>query len=152
MHPLPLPQEFVWQRTNERTDRLTNLPHQRFGNAITRHGVLNIRNATYATDFRALEDNCQCTCCRPVADGGLGITRAYIYHVTAKETAGAHLLTMHNVHYQLDLMRRVREAILADTYPAFLRGFFADLYDDKNEYPKWAVNALRGVGVDLLAE
>lgn len=126
---------------------------QRFGNAITSRGVLNIRNAIYSEDFSPLEEGCKCTCCRPASEGGLGITRAYIYHVTAKETAGAHLLTMHNVHYQLDLMRLAREAILQDRYPQFVKDFFGKLYDWKKEkYPVWAVRALRGVGVDLIAE
>ncbi|KAK3209096.1 hypothetical protein GRF29_69g764052 [Pseudopithomyces chartarum] len=123
----------------------------RFGNAITARGVLNLRNAVYSSDFGPIEQGCQCTCCRSTEDGGLGITRAYIYHVTAKETAGAHLLTMHNVYYQLNLMRQVREAILEDRYPSFLKDFFAALYDDKRKYPQWAVNALQGVGVDLLS-
>jgi queuine tRNA-ribosyltransferase catalytic subunit len=70
--------------------------------------------------------------------------------VTAKETAGAHLLTMHNVHYQLTLMKNARQAIIEDRYPAFLKEFFGNLYDDKSKYPQWAVDALRGVGVDLL--
>ena len=122
---------------------------QRFGNAITAHGVLNLRNAVHSADFGPIEEGCRCVCCRSSADGGLGITRAYIYHVTAKETAGAHLLTMHNVHYQLDLMRRAREAIIEDRYPAFVKDFFAALYDNSSKYPDWAVNALRGVGVDL---
>ncbi|KAH7070997.1 tRNA-guanine(15) transglycosylase-like protein, partial [Paraphoma chrysanthemicola] len=123
----------------------------RFGNAITSAGVLNIRNAAYAEDFGPIEEGCRCTCCRPAAQGGLGITRAYIYHVTAKETAGAHLLTMHNVHYQLNLMRLAREAILEDRYPQFVKDFFGKLYDWKKEkYPEWAVTALQGVGVDLL--
>ncbi|KAL1598721.1 hypothetical protein SLS60_007862 [Paraconiothyrium brasiliense] len=124
----------------------------RFGNAITARGVLNLRNAVYSTDFGPIEEGCKCTCCRPTDDGGLGITRAYIYHVTAKETAGAHLLTMHNVHYQLNLMKLIREAILEDRYPKFLRTFFAKLYDDKSKYPAWAVSALKGVGVDLLRD
>jgi len=49
-------------------------------------------------------------------------------------------------------MKRVRQAILEDRYPAFLREFFARLYDEKSKYPSWAVDALRGVGVDLLAD
>ncbi|CBX90611.1 similar to queuine tRNA-ribosyltransferase [Plenodomus lingam JN3] len=123
----------------------------RFGNAITAKGMLNLRNAVHSEDFRPIEPGCQCTCCRPTADGGLGITRAYVYHVTAKETAGAHLLTMHNVHYQLNLMRLIREAIVEDRYPGFIKGFFGRLYDgDKTRYPGWAVGALRGVGVDLM--
>jgi tRNA-guanine family transglycosylase len=115
--------------------------------------VLNIRNAIFSEDFGPIEEGCQCTCCRPTSEGGLGITRAYIYHVTAKETAGAHLLTMHNVHYQLNLMRLAREAILEDRYPQFTKDFFGKLYDgNKEKYPHWAVNALKGVGVDLLSD
>lgn len=124
----------------------------RFGNAITSAGVLNLRNAAYSQDFGPIEQACQCTCCRSTADGGLGITRAYIYHVTAKETAGAHLLTMHNVHYQLTLMQRIRSAILEDRYPEFVKDFFAKLHNgNKDNYPDWAVGALKGVGVDLLS-
>lgn len=128
-------------------------PSQRFGNAVTSVGVLNLRQATYAHDFKPIEDGCTCTCCRPVSDGGLGITRAYIYHTAAKETAGAHLLSMHNVHYLLNLMRNIRSSIIEDRFPAFLKSYFSTLYaGDKNKYPAWAVEALRGVGVDLMVD
>lgn len=115
--------------------------------------MLNLRNVIYSEDFGPIEEGCKCTCCRPTFEGGLGITRAYVYHVTAKETAGAHLLTMHNVHYQLNLMRQAREAILEDRYPQFLKKFFSKLYDgQKQKYPEWAVDALNGVGVDLMSD
>lgn len=123
----------------------------RFGNAITDEGVFNLRHASYANDFGPVANGCKCVCCRPSDDGGLGITRAYIYHTAAKETAGSHLLSMHNVHYMLDLVRRMREAILEDRYPEFLKSYFNTLYAGNNEkIPSWAVEALRGVGVDLL--
>jgi queuine tRNA-ribosyltransferase catalytic subunit len=86
--------------------------------------------------------------CRAPSEGGLGITRAYIFHVAAKETAGAHLLSIHNVHYLLDLMRRARQAIIDDRYPAFVKAFFKDLYPE-GDFPEWATTALKGVGVDL---
>ncbi|KIN00445.1 hypothetical protein OIDMADRAFT_124447 [Oidiodendron maius Zn] len=122
----------------------------RFGNAITRCGVLNLRHSRYANDFRPVEEGCECVCCRQ-GEGGLGVTRAFVHHLAAKETVGAHLLTMHNVHYQLSLMRSVREAIIEDRFPAFLRQFFRDRYDgDKTSYPDWAVEALKTVGVDLM--
>ncbi|RMZ73381.1 hypothetical protein GMOD_00007888 [Pyrenophora seminiperda CCB06] len=125
----------------------------RFGNAITARGTVNLRNAIHSEDFGPIEEGCKCTCCRPALEGGLGITRAYVYHVTAKETAGAHLLTMHNVYYQLNLMRLAREAIMEDRYPQFVKHFFDTLYSGaKEKYPKWAVDALKGVGVDLLGE
>jgi tRNA-guanine transglycosylase len=126
---------------------------QRFGNAITSTGVLNLRHAAYSSDFSAVEPNCKCTICCPASEGGLGLTRAYIHHVAAKETAGAHLLSIHNVHYLLDLMRRIREAIIADTYPQFLRDYFSTLYaGDKTKYPTWIVDALKGVNVNLMEE
>lgn len=119
----------------------------RFGNAITRYGMLNLRHARFASDWGPLEEGCGCRCCRD------GVSRAFLHHIAGKETAGAHLLTIHNVWYQLALMRAVREAIIADVYPAFLRQFFADLHaNEKDKYPEWAVGALRGVGVDLLED
>lgn len=110
--------------------------------------MLNLRHFSYASDFSPVEEGCGCTCCRPAEDGGLGVTRAYIHHLTAKETAGAHLLTMHNVHYQMSLMRSVRTAIIEDRYPDFLRDFFNKRHPAK-DYPGWAVEALAGVGVEL---
>ena len=123
----------------------------RFGNAITARGVFNLRHASYANDFGPIEEGCKCTCCRPQSEGGLGITRAYIHHVAAKETAGAHLLSIHNVFYLLDMMRKAREAIVDDCYPAFVRDYFQTLYNgDEEKYPSWAVDALRGAGIDLV--
>jgi queuine tRNA-ribosyltransferase len=125
----------------------------RFGNAITAKGVFNLRHASYASDFGPVEEGCECTCCRPQSEGGLGITRAYIHHVAAKETAGAHLLSIHNVHYLLDLMRRAREAIVDERYPEFVKDYFRTLYNcDTEKYPSWAVDALRGAGIDLLGQ
>ena len=122
----------------------------RFGNAITKHGMLNLRHARYANDFGPVEDGCECVCCRKGGEG-LGVTRAFVHHIAAKETVGAHLLTMHNVWYQLALMRSVRDSIIEDRFPAFLKQFFSDLHKgDKTKYPDWAVDALRTVGVDLM--
>ena len=60
-------------------------------------------------------------------------------------------LSIHNVHWLLALMRRARDAIIADCYPRFLRDYFDTLYNgDKSSIPEWAVGALRTVGIDLL--
>lgn len=121
----------------------------RFGAAITRHGVFNMRQAKFARDFGPIEEGCGCKACKKESEGGLGITRAFVHHNAAKETVAAHLLTIHNVWYQLNLMREVREAILEDKFPAYIRQFFANLYADKKDYPGWAVTALKRVNVDL---
>lgn len=53
----------------------------------------------------------------------------------------------------LNMMGKIRQAIIDDQYSAFLRKFFSDIYEgDKSKFPEWAVGALRGVGVDLLAD
>lgn len=125
----------------------------RFGNAITSAGTINLRHASSAYDFRPVAEDCKCIVCRPTSQGGMGVTRAYIHHLAAKETAGAHLLSMHNVHYLLDLMARAREAIVEERYPAFLKKYFSGLHaGDKSKYPQWAVDALRDVGVDLMID
>lgn len=66
-----------------------------------------------------------------------------------KKPSKSRSLTVHNVHYLLDLMARARQAILDDEFPAFLRIFFAKLYGEKSKIPSWILDALRGVGVDL---
>lgn len=55
---------------------------------------------------------------------------------------------MHNVHHLLTLVRRARTAILEDRYPEFAREFFATYFDGKPA-PEWAVDALRGVGIEI---
>ncbi|EZF75354.1 queuine tRNA-ribosyltransferase [Trichophyton soudanense CBS 452.61] len=122
----------------------------RFGNALTPYGTLGLRRAGFARDFRPIDENCKCKTCRPKEQGGLGITRAYLHHLAAKETVGAHFITMHNVHYLLALMDSARQAILEDRYPQFLKEFFRNLYGEKSKIPQWAVTALRGVGVDIM--
>jgi queuine tRNA-ribosyltransferase catalytic subunit len=124
----------------------------RFGNAITAYGVLNLKHARYANDFEPMEAGCKCTACRPRAEGGLGISRAYIYHLAAKETVGAHLVTMHNVHHMLNLMKRIRNAILEDDYRQFATDFFSKYFPKEKGPPEWAVEALLGVGIDILGQ
>lgn len=60
---------------------------------------------------------------------------------------------MHNVAYLLGLMKKARQAIVEDRYPQFLRQCYSGWYQgEKERYPKWAIDALAAVGVDLLAD
>jgi queuine tRNA-ribosyltransferase len=91
----------------------------RTGTAFSSTGRMNMRNAQYARDFGPLDPGCTCPTCA-------GFTRAYLRHlVTTKEMLGATLLTMHNLHFLIDLTRQAREAVLAGTYGAFLEGWLA---------------------------
>ena len=71
----------------------------------TSEGRVLIKNARYAEDPRPLDSNCTCSVCRRY-------TRAYLRHLfAAGELTAAILATHHNVHFYLDLMRQIREAI-----------------------------------------
>ena len=87
----------------------------RMGTAFSSEGRLNFRNARFAHDAGPLDAACSCPVCRG------GYTRAYIHHlVRQKEMVGSILLSMHNIYYLLDLMRRAREAIVDGRYGAFV--------------------------------
>ncbi len=86
----------------------------RLGTAFSSEGRLNMRNAAFARDFGPLDPTCTCSTCTRY-------TRSYLRHlVKSKEMLGAILLTVHNLHYLLDLTRRAREAIENGTYGAML--------------------------------
>ena len=86
----------------------------RMGTAFSSQGRMNMRNAKYTRDFGPLDPECTCPTCTQYS-------RAYIRHlVKQNEMLGGILLSMHNLHYLIDLMRRAREAVLADAYDEFL--------------------------------
>ena len=85
----------------------------RTGQAWTRRGQVNLRNARHAEDPRALEEGCNCPCCR-------SYSRAYLHHVVrAKEMIAGMLLTWHNLHYYQELMAGMRAAIAEGRFAAF---------------------------------
>jgi queuine tRNA-ribosyltransferase len=89
---------------------------------FTRAGVLRIRNARYERDTRPLDETCGCYACRS------GFSRAYLRHLDkCGEMLGPMLATIHNLHYYLDLMRGLREAIAAGLVDDFVAAFYADL-------------------------
>jgi queuine tRNA-ribosyltransferase len=79
----------------------------RHGAALTSDGRINMRNLEHARDEQPIETGCTCYCCQ-------NFTRAYIRHLLkAKEILGLQLLSLHNVHFLIDHMQKIREAILA---------------------------------------
>ncbi len=89
----------------------------RMGTAFSSEGRINMRNAKHARDFSPLDPQCTCKTCTQY-------TRAYIHHlVKQKEQLGGMLLSYHNLHYLLDLMRKVREAIEQGTYGQFVQNW-----------------------------
>ena len=92
----------------------------RNGHLFTRFGDLRIRNARYKSDERPIDPSCSCTACR-------GFSRAYLHHLDrCGEMLGPMLTSIHNLHYYLNLMREVREALDEGRLVAFAERFRAE--------------------------
>ncbi|NXA43303.1 TGT ribosyltransferase, partial [Eudromia elegans] len=114
----------------------------RFGSALVPWGSLSLRNQQFARDFRPIDEDCGCPTCR-------GYSRAFLHALLRSEPAALHHLTVHNVAYQLGLMRSMRESILGGRFPAFVRDFLRVRYGARHRYPAWAVEALAAVHIPL---
>ncbi len=91
----------------------------RNGHLFTRYGVIKIRNQQYQFDTRPLDESCTCYTCR-------NYSRAYLKHLDkCQEMLGARLNTIHNLHYYLELMQSLRDAIAEHRLEAFVSEFYA---------------------------
>jgi queuine tRNA-ribosyltransferase len=89
----------------------------RNGTAFTSTGTINLKNAEFALDKRPIEEGCACSTCREFA-------RGYIRHlVKSEEILGLRLISLHNLHFYLDLMRQARAAIENESFDQFRKGF-----------------------------
>ncbi len=91
--------------------------HARNGHLFTSQGVVNIRNAAHQSDTGPLDPNCACYTCR-------NFSRAYLRHLDrCNEILGPRLNTIHNLHYYLELMRRLRAGIEAGSIARVVREY-----------------------------
>lgn len=94
----------------------------RNGTAMTSEGKVVIKNAKYTRDFTPLDPNCDCYCCK-------NYTRAYLRHLyKADEILSSRLMSTHNLHFLINLMKQVREAIKEDRLMDFRNDFFEKYY------------------------
>ncbi|URI10089.1 tRNA guanosine(34) transglycosylase Tgt [Aquincola tertiaricarbonis] len=100
----------------------------RNGHLFTRFGDLRLRNARYKTDERPIDPTCRCMACAGEPGTGVGaVSRAYLHHLDrCGEMLGPMLTTIHNLHYYLNLMQEVRDALDAGRFEAFRAQFKAD--------------------------
>lgn len=92
----------------------------RNGTAMTWNGRLVMKNAQFEHDFAPIDEHCSCYACR-------NYSRAYIRHlVRVNEIFGLRLLTIHNLHFLIDFMRKMREAIMEDRFVEFRNSFLAN--------------------------
>ncbi len=92
----------------------------RNGTAFTRRGTFAIKGGAVKAEFRPIEEGCECFACRH-------FTRAYIRHLlNVNEILGLRLVSIHNTHFYLQVMREVRAAIASGTFAEYRRQFVAN--------------------------
>ena len=92
----------------------------RHGNAFTRQGKLNIRNAKFKEDFTPIEAACDCYACK-------NFTKAYIRHlVLVDESLGKRLLSIHNIRFLIKMTEEVRDAIKNNKFKEYKESFIKE--------------------------
>jgi queuine tRNA-ribosyltransferase len=99
----------------------------RNGHLFTRYGDLKIRNARHKSDPRPIDESCRCHACAGDGAGHGAFSRAYLHHLErCGEMLAPMLATIHNLHYYLNLMQEVRDALDAGRFGEFRQRFAAD--------------------------
>ncbi|MBJ6727657.1 tRNA guanosine(34) transglycosylase Tgt [Geomesophilobacter sediminis] len=94
--------------------------YARSATLFTNRGRIRLTNKNFRRDFYPIEPNCDCYTCR-------NFTRAYLHHLFgANEVLSAILASIHNVHFYLNMMSRIRQAIEEGRYAAFKNEFLAE--------------------------
>lgn len=98
----------------------------RHGSVHTANGRLNLKNAKFTTDFTPIEEGCECYTCQHH-------TRAYLAHlIRGDEMTAATLSSIHNLHFILRLVEKIRESLLDDSFPQYKQKFIEKYYSKKN--------------------
>jgi queuine tRNA-ribosyltransferase catalytic subunit len=135
----------------------------RFGCALVPSGQMQLRQRKYVTDFRPIDDECDCSTCKRY-------TRAFLHTIVTVEASACQMLSIHNLAYQvilqldfnfsvltntdffsvlqMRLMKGIRTSIKEDRFPQFVREFLAKLFP-KGDYPKWVCEALDAVNIKV---
>ena len=99
----------------------------RHGTAMTKSGRLLVKNKEFEKDFTSLDHDCDCYTCK-------NYTRAYLRHLfKAGEILGQRLLSLHNIHFLMDLTKQIRLAIKEDRLLEYREEFYQKYGLDENE-------------------
>ncbi len=91
----------------------------RNGTAFTRRGTISIKGGAVKADFGPIEQGCQCFACQ-------NFTRAYLRHLlNVNEILGLRMLSVHNSHFYLDVMREIRAHLASGTFAEYRQEFAA---------------------------
>ena len=114
----------------------------RFGSALTEYGFIKIKAEKNKYDFGPIDETCKCEVC-------LKYSRSYLYFLFNNNPRAVELISFHNVYYLLNLMKKLREAIINSKVNEFVEDFIKKQYYETKEVPDWVINALTKAGCDM---
>ena len=115
----------------------------RFGTAITDYGFLKIKSEKMKFDFGPIDENCKCEICKKYS-------RSYLYFLLNNNPRAVEMISFHNVYYLLNLMKKIREAIINKKVNEFVEDFIKKQFKDSADgVPDWVVNNLIKAGCDM---
>ena len=117
----------------------------RHGTAYTSRGQVQIKAAKWRNDFGPIDEECNCKVCK-------NYTRAYIRHLLhVNEITGMRLMSYHNVHFYLNMMSEVRDAIDEDRFEAYRQDFHAKYQRGQGEREEFQVARNKAIDQEVLA-
>ena len=118
----------------------------RHGTAYTSRGQVQIKAAKWRNDFGPIDDECDCQACT-------GYTRAYIRHLLhVREILGMRLMSIHNIHFYLKMMERMREAIKENRFEEFRADFHAKYQRGQGEHGERQTKRNQELDAKILAD
>lgn len=101
-----------------------------------------MKKEQFKKDFNPIDKSCPCNTCKYY-------TRAYLNGIVTVYPNACHLITEHNIVFQLQLMKDIRQSIKENKFPQFVADFMLNIYPHKG-YPSWIRNSLSAVNINLL--
>ncbi|KAH9549741.1 hypothetical protein CY35_10G035200 [Sphagnum magellanicum] len=113
----------------------------RFGTALVPEGLLKLKHAAMAKDYRPLDSSCSCMVCKRY-------TRAYLHTIVTKEAMGCQLISYHNIAYMMQLSQNLHKSILEGRFPEFVQTFLKKQFPS-GDVPEWVQSAMEVAGIDI---
>ncbi|XP_053212641.1 queuine tRNA-ribosyltransferase catalytic subunit 1-like [Panonychus citri] len=117
----------------------------RFGCALVGLGTkLNLKWSTFQNDLNVIETGCDCYACAN------NYKRSLLYHLLKKRnTVACHLISQHNVRFQMRFMNKIKESIECGNLPSLIIQTLDQHYKSKKDYPEWVLTALEILKIEF---
>ena len=114
----------------------------RFGQVFTRQGFLKLNKKSMQNDLTPIDSDCECSTCKLYC-------KSFLSQGLHHEESVCSLLSVHNVHFLFDTMRRLRQAIVEQRLKEFVKEFMVGWFHSVDSVPGWVVDALLAVDIDI---